>query len=245
MKKVSLILMASLLLASTTLVRAAIARWTFEVNTPADLNNSTTIGPISADEGAGTASGFHASALSDWTTPAGNGSANSLNVDHWSVGDYFQFRVSTVGYTDIGVSWSQTSSSTGPRDFVLQYSTDGVNFFQFGSPYTVLENGGSPNPSWNSSTASSAYNYSVDLSSVGALDNAPDVYFRLVDGSTTAAGGGTVGTGGTSRIDDFTVVPEVQHYALFCALGLIGIAAGREIRRRLRTSDQSSVIGNQ
>jgi len=237
MKTTSLILTASLLLSGALFGDAAvIARWTFETSPPGPVNNSTTFGPISADEGMGTASGVHTSGGTDWIAQVGNGSATSMSANMWNVGDYFQFRVSTVGWSDIRLSWDQTSSSDGPRHFVLQYSTDGTTFTQFGSQYTVQQNL-FPN-SWNASTHLSAYSHSVDLSSVTAVNNAPDVYFRLVDNSTTSADGNIVGPGGTTRIDNFTVVPEAHHYALFCALGLIGIAAGKEIRRRQGTSDR-------
>jgi len=53
---------------------------------------------------------------------------------------------------------------------------------------------------------------------------------------------GTAGMAPTVTADNLTIattfaeaivpVPELEHYALSCALGLIGIAAGKEIRRR-------------
>ena len=163
MKK-TIALLAVLVLANLLSARADIlSQWTFEINTPADLLDSTTISGIAADFGSGTASGVHAGALSDWTTPAGNGSANSLSVNTWAVGDYFQFQLSTIGFTGLGVSFDQASSGTGPRDFDFAYSTDGSVFTTFAS-YSVLQNGLAPNAAWNGTTPSPAYSFAFDLS---------------------------------------------------------------------------------
>jgi hypothetical protein len=218
-----------------------IAQWTFELNTPADLNNSATISSIAADVGSGTASGVHADAASDWSTPAGNGSANSFSVNTWGVGDYFQFQTSTLGFTGILLSWDQTSSGTGPRDFELGYSTDGINFTPF-TTYSVLANA-APNPVWNATTYSSLYTFTYDLSAVTALDNDADVFFRLVNTSTISASGGTVAAAGTDRVDNFTVavVPEPSTYVL----GGLGLAMLIYLRRRklsLDGSKQSSLF---
>ncbi|HZT22280.1 MAG TPA: immunoglobulin domain-containing protein [Verrucomicrobiae bacterium] len=181
-----------------------LARWTFEslalstANTNSPPNGWCT--NVAADAGSGTASGFHATATALYSTPAGNGSAKSLSANNWSVGDFYQFAVSTIGAQNVNVSFDSISSSTGPRDFYLAYSTDGVQFTQFGGIYT---NGN--NPSWNSSAVNTNYSHTYDLSSVTALNNAAVVYFRLVLADSTASNGGTVGTSGTSRVDNFTV----------------------------------------
>ncbi len=80
---------------------------------------------------------------------------------------------STAGFTGISVSWDQTGSATGPRDFKLAYSTDGTNFTDFYS-YSLP----SPAVSWSSGSTSLTTKFSSDLSSVTALDNQANVYFR-------------------------------------------------------------------
>src|SRR5205823_15131909 len=72
--------------------------------------------------------GLHASSLTVWSNPVGNGSAKSVSSDHWAVGDYYQFSFSTSGYSAISITWDQTGSNTGPRDFKVQYSTNGTTF---------------------------------------------------------------------------------------------------------------------
>ncbi len=207
-----------------------IAQWTFEINTPPDATDTNVIAGIAADFGSGSAMGLHASTATDWTTPAGNGSANSLSVNTWAVNDFFQFRLGTVGYSGLSVSFDQTSSSTGPRDFNLQYSTDGSSFTTF-APYTVLQNGGAPNASWNATTYASAYTLNFDLSSITAIDNAANVYFRLVNSSTFTPSGGTVAAGGTDRVDNFTVYVVPEPTGLLAVGGLM-LLAGRKLMAR-------------
>jgi len=173
------------------------------------------------------ASGAHASAATDWTTPAGNGSDNSLSANTWAIGDYYQFTLSTVGYSGIGVSFDTTGSGTGPRDFSFSYSTDGLSFTDFAN-YTVLLNG-APNLSWSTSNGyQSAYTTTFDLSSITALNNEATVYFRLVNTSAVAINEGVVGTGGTSRVDNFSVsvVPEPASATLI-GLGLLALISTR------------------
>lgn len=219
------------LLAGASLSSAqTIAQWTFE-GTAITATTAASFTYGSPETGSGTASGVHASASTAWSSPAGDGSAHSLSANGWAVGDYYQFQTTTLGYTGIQLDWDQTSSGTGPGKGLLQWSTDGSTFHNFGSDYSILVNG-SPNIAWSSGTYQPAFHYTVDLSTVSELNNASSVYFRLADDATTSANGGTVASGGTDRIDNFTVsvapVPEPGSVALL-GLGLAGMLA---LRRR-------------
>jgi hypothetical protein len=204
----------------------AIAQWTFETSQPFGGGGGNWFTNVAAEVGVGTGSAYHSAGNRGATTPAGNGSAHSLSTSNWVVGDFYQFTLSTVGYSGLRVSFDITSSNTGPGAGLLQYSTDGASFTGFGSGYAILANA-SPNPVWNSSTYNPVYTVSYDLSSVPELDNAVRVYFRLVDTSTTSANGGIVGATGTERVDNFTVavVPEPQ--------GLLVIAVLLPFMRRI------------
>jgi hypothetical protein len=238
------LLRASVVVAATSIcvayaqAQVVIAKWTFEDNPPTDLTDSATITSIAADEGTGTASGVHASAATDWTTPTGNGSVESLSSNTWAVDDYYQFSVSTTGYSSIKVGFDQTASSTGPGEFKLAYRVNGGAVTDF-QDYTVLPNQVA-NPglgNWNSTTTISGYNFSFDLSGVTSLNNASAVDFRLIMRSTTdSTPPGTVALAGASRIDNFSVegtlapVPEPETYALAAGVGLIGFGLWRRAR---------------
>ena len=227
MKKLVALLSLALLVPFTSPpLQAAtiIADWTFETSKP------TTAGPYSPEVGSGSATGSHASGSVVYSAPSGNGSTNSFNSTRWAVGDYYQFQVSTIGFSGIAVSWDQVSSGTGPRDFNLQYSTDGTSFTSFAS-YSVLVNV-APN-FWATNSTVFTTSFADDLSSITALNNDSSVFFRLVDASTTSASGATVTTVGTDRVDNFTVtaVPEPATVGI-CLLGGLGISGLRAWRRR-------------
>ena len=188
----------------------AIAKWTFET---ADFSGTAqtpvvSVGSALAEYGGLTTgsevSGYHASASTVWSTPTGNASANSLSANNWGVDDYFQFKVATENFYNLSVSYDQTSSSTGPRDFKFQYSTDGTTFTDFGTEYIVNANS-TPN-SWSASNYYSLFNNTNNLNGVTELNNKPFVYFRIVNTTTTAINAGTTAAGGTGRLDNFTVI---------------------------------------
>ncbi|HEY3900569.1 MAG TPA: PEP-CTERM sorting domain-containing protein [Chthoniobacter sp.] len=223
MTKIATLSIALVVLSHAAAKADTIADWTFETSLP------TTAGPFSPEVGSGSASGSHVGATV-YSSPAGNGSSHSFSSTLWAVGDYYQFNVSTVGDTGIQLSFDQTSSGTGPGNFGLFYSVNGGAYTQIGSNYTVLDNG-TPNPAWNATTSSSTYTFTPDLSSTGtALNNDATVSFRLVDETTVSASGGTVGTGGTDRVDNVIVstVPEPSAaLSLAAGIGVIGLRRRR------------------
>jgi hypothetical protein len=180
------------------------ARWTFEVSQPTAANQAT-ITNIDPELGDGNARGVHLSSGTDYSSPVGNGSNESFSSNTWAVGDFYEFQISTEGYQDINISFDHTSSPTGPRDFGIFYSTTGVGAFSdTGITYTVLEND-SPNPTWSSESPHAEFSYEFDLSEISALDDQATMFLRLVDLSTASASNGTVGTSGTSRVDNFSI----------------------------------------
>ena len=132
---------------------------------------------------------FHTSASTVWSNPAGNGSAKSVSSNNWGIGDYYQFSFSTVGYSGISITWDQTGSSTGPKTFKVQYSTNGSTFTDATGTNSTYSLGGE---SWSSSSTTNTSRRTLDLSGVSAIDSLSTVYIRLVDTSTTSIGGGTV-----------------------------------------------------
>jgi methionine-rich copper-binding protein CopC len=190
-----LALMMMALPMQSALAATTIAQWNFESPNPADATDAATYPNLIAPAvGTGNAGGFHTSALTDWTTPAGNGSADSFSSNNWAIGDYYQFSTSSSNYTDIQVIWHQTRSSTGPSDFKLAYSTDGTTFTDFDT-YVIPAN------TWSSGSPVAGSVFTRDLSAVAALDNQATVYFRLI---ATIAGAAA----GSNRVDNFTVNGE-------------------------------------
>jgi hypothetical protein len=225
---------ALLALFAPSTIAATIAQWTYETADPPDITNNA-VGPVTpADVGVGTATSLHARTQTDWSNPAGNGADHGVNgglrsqsANEWTVGDYFQFQVSTLLYNDIMLAWDQTRSGTGPAGFKLQYSTDGVNFTD-DLTYTVLENSVANGGAWSATppgTYLPNYHVGADLSAIPGLENQPVVYFRL---TATAIGSST---NGTNRVDNFRVtgilVPEPGTAVLIAMVGMAIVGIGR------------------
>ncbi len=213
---------AALTLSAMSAQAVVIANWTFETSIP------LTAGPFAPEVGAGSALGVHAGAAT-YSSPAGNGSSHSFSSNTWAIGDYYQFSVSTLGLSNISLTFDQTSSNTGPRDFGVFYSTNGVSFTQFGADYQVLPNA-APNPTWNATTSSPIYTFNYDLSSVTSLNNVSTVTFRLQNTTTVAANGTTVAATGTDRVDN--VIVQTQAVPEPASMAVLGLGVVALIRRR-------------
>jgi len=112
-------------------------------------------------------------------------------------------QVSTVGFTDVTVSWAQRGTSSGFNSRQFDYSTDGTTWTNFGTDTGVL------GATWE------IQNY--DLSAVDSIEGQSSVYFRIVlDGATS--------TSGNNRFDNITVqaIPEPAA-VLLGAFGLLGL----------------------
>lgn len=232
LKRVSILAIVAML-ATATVANAfpPLAEWGFQLITPADVTDNVTGGTYAADSGiyaVGSAgSGTHASALTDWTTPTGNGSTESWSSTNWAVGDYWQFCAETTAYENITFQWDAVSSNTGPRDFQIQYNANGGSYSTLTGTYAIRANTA---PAWSSGSPTAVDTYLADLSAETSLDNQALVCFRIVNSSTVSANGGTVAATGTSRVDNVRIsgdlIPEPTTLALM-GLGAIGL-----VRRR-------------
>ena len=219
-------------LAAFQFVRAdTLAEWTFETSHPVGPRSAGVwYTNITAEIGSGTASGFHVGYAS-YSDGTGNGSFNSFAATNtWAVGDFYQFAVSTTGHQNIQISYDQVGNATGPGTFYLAYSINGSTFVKFGSDYAVAAG------NWSPTIPTSANSFSFNLSSITAINGQSIVYFRVVDDSLTAIGGGTVTGVEDDRIDNFLVsaqpVPEPSVMALAVLGGIFGTLVLK--RRRLK-----------
>lgn len=123
-------------------------------------------------------------------------STNAATATGWDDGSgskYWQVSFSSEGYVGLTVSSAQRSSNTGPRDFQLEYRIGALGTWTSvaGGSVTVANN------------FTTGVLNEVDLPA--ACDDQPLVFLRWVMTSNTSVNLGTVGSGGTSRIDDIIV----------------------------------------
>ncbi len=202
---------------------AMIAGWSITTAFPTGTGNVPTGNTYSvgaADQGDQTSgsslSSYHTLAAATYTSPAGNGSQYAFSSNNWSIGDYYEARVSTSNYSNISVSWDQARSSTGPASFELIFSVDGGTSWTTVAAYTVLQSGGGGAPgTWSSTTYNALY------SSSQALAGAEDASLLIVRFRSTVAGAST----GSNRIDNVVisgdVVPAPGAVALLAVAGLV------------------------
>ena len=129
------------------------------------------------------------------------------------------FNVSTLGFTNIIVSFATQGTSTGFNLNQFQYSLDGVTFTDFG-------------PAFVPASAFGAIPIVFTLSGIAGLDNNPNAAFRIVfNGATTSTG--------NNRIDNLVVegitaadstIPEPST-ALLLISGVTGLVLRRKKRK--------------
>ena len=228
--KLSLVAVVAATAVATSASAALVAGWTITTAFPTGTGNvptgvTYTVG--AANDGLQTAGSelrsVHSLAAATYTSPAGNGSQYAFSSNNWSTGDYYEARLSTLGYSDISISWDQCRSSTGPATFELVMSTDGgTNFTTLLASYAVLQSGGGGAPGTWSSTV---YNpiYSLNQAAAAA-DNQAEVIFRFRSLATTAASG-------SNRIDNVMIysgpIPAPGAIALLGVAGLAGLRRRR------------------
>jgi hypothetical protein len=150
--------------------------------------------------------------------PAGQALSLQAGTGTVNNGRHITFNVSTLGFSNIVVSFATQGTSTGFNSNQFQYSLDGITFVNFGAPYTP--------PS-----AFGSIPLVFSLTTVAGLDNNPDATFRILfNGASSATG--------TNRIDNFVVegteatasVPEPMS-AILLLSGLSGLYAVRKRKR--------------
>ena len=197
-----------------------VSAWNFNASTLAASEGNGTCGPVGGVSytfatGAPTDTGAPNQALNTAAYPAQGTGGGGAGVE---------FRASTVGASDIVVSWEQRASSTASRFFQFEYSTDGKTFLTAGlGEAGLLEASGSD--LWMTR--------SLDLRAISEVNNNPDFAFRLVavyaPGTNTFAPArptSSYSSAGTQRFDLIRIqsvpVPAPGAAALLVLAGLIG-----------------------
>jgi hypothetical protein len=120
------------------------------------------------------------------------------------------FNVSTVGFSNIVVSFATQGTSTGFNSNQFQYSLDGINFVDFGPPYT---------PAAVFGTLPLVFT----LTSIGGLNNNPNAAFRIVfNGATSSTGNNRIDNIVVEGTSADTTIPEPTT-ALLLLSGLGGL----------------------
>lgn len=199
-----------------------IAQWTFETSVPTNAGPHVAEGGLQA--GVAAATGFHTSAAAVYSNPAGNGSPESFSSNTWTtIGDYYQFQFNLTGNQGASITWDQARSTSGPGEFDLQYSTDGLTFQSILS-YQVLVSTNPTPGAWNSTTYLPAFTIGP-VSLPAAVNDQATVFVRMSSMVVAAAAG-------TNRIDNVRVqasaIPEPSAISLL-AMAFLG---GSCVRRR-------------
>jgi hypothetical protein len=202
----------------------ALAEWTFESSGPGLVLNNSATSPNAIAEGgvfAGAlsiASGLHASAATDWSSPVGNASLEAFSANTWATGDYWQFTTNTTGFSGISISWHQTRSGTGPATFDLLWSTDGTTFTPLLNDYSV------PEVTWSSVGLPQVMSIFGPQAGPAALDNQATIYFRLLCDAEPGS------AGGTNRIDNVVISAAIPGPGTLALMSMAGLCTFR--RRR-------------
>jgi len=226
----------AVVIASSASASTVVAGWTITTAFPTGTGNvptGTSYSVGAADLGVSTAgsnlTSVHALAAATYTSPAGNGNQYAFSSNNWKAGDYYEASFSTIGFSDLEVSWDQARSSTGAKNFELVMSVDGgTNWITLVADYEVLQSGGGGAPgTWSTTTYNPIYSSVIALGA--AADNQSMVMLRfraLVDAVSST---GAYAASGSVRIDN-VVITQVPAPGAIALLGVAGLVGGR--RRR-------------
>lgn len=214
----------ALLFGYTSWGQATIAQWNF--NGPSNTEVPGGVSAPTPSVGAGSAALVNLSLAA--TFASGNTTAGTLETETtsppnfgWNTTGYpalgaggskgsgVQFNVSTLGQAGIVLKFEQRLSNTSANTYVVQYTTDrtaGTPVWVDAVTFTFVPAATGTGDTWYNNSSRT-----VDVSTVSALDNNPNVAFRVVSaidlgtGDYLAARSTSTYAGGTVRYDMVTI----------------------------------------
>ncbi len=191
----------------TPAVPEVIAHWMFEDTVKQNMitdQASFLSSPYTADDGIpaniniAPFSNGGGTAFAGWVAGSGGTGTFAPNGNTWENGDstkYWSVVISTSGYETLKLSSKQRGSSTGPRDFKVQYSTDGITWIDVPGTTIVV-------------AANFTSGVLTEVELPAACNNQSVLMLRWIMTSDTSVAGGTIGATGTNRIDDILITGE-------------------------------------
>jgi hypothetical protein len=210
----------ALLVSTTSWGQATIAQWNFNGPSATEVSGGGSSPLVSVGVGTAELIGGTTATFASGNTTSGTLETETTSPPNygWNTTGYpaagigsktagVQFNVSTLGQAGIIFKFEQRHSNTSSNTYVAQYTTDRTA----GSPIWVDAQTFTFTPA-ATGTGDTWYNArTADLSSVTALDNNPDVAFRVVSafdpivGDYVASRSTSTYGGGTSRFDMVTI----------------------------------------
>ncbi|RUT45234.1 hypothetical protein EJP82_16270 [Paenibacillus anaericanus] len=181
------------LAAQAVAVRETVAGWVFK--------DKGTNGVFSATDGVYKLSSTIRDVGTNVNQYSYESSENSVRNQGWDNGigtKYWLATTSSKGFENLTISSQQTSSSTGPRDFKAQFSTDQQTWTDIPNGKLVLAQ-----TNYSSSTCKL-----VNVPLPSQANDQDLLYIRWVIDSNKNVSGGTTSSSGSSRIKDVTITGE-------------------------------------
>ena len=173
---------------SNALAQTKLVEWNF----PNNPDNATADAGIAANLSNTISTGGATGTLSFGVSGASTNAATNTGWDNGNGTKYWLINFTTTGYTSITISSKQYSSATGPKNFKLQYQVGAGAWTDIAGTDVVVG---------NNFTSGVLANIILPAD----CNNEASVFVRWIMTSNTSEDNGTVGSSGTSRIDDILV----------------------------------------
>lgn len=162
------------------------------------------------------------------TSSATGGTTYSIGSTGLLEGQYYQIETSSAKYGNLEISFFTKGSKTGPKNFVLEYSTDGENFKPAGKTtlscsYTAYTEGTATPVEVYKEFENGAFSlqkesklHEIHAALPAEANNAEKLTLRLRVADSTSIKGATIGTGGTNYFNDIKLTANPLISDAFC-----------------------------